>query len=149
MKLIAVIGESSCDGNTYSIAEEVGRRIAENGWTVVTGGLTGVMESAMKGARQAGGLTVGILPGFTKQDANRYVDIPVVTGMSHARNVIIAYTADALIAVSGSYGTLSEIAIALKLDKPVVGIKTWGNIQGIVNVSSAEEAVQKVHELIG
>jgi uncharacterized protein (TIGR00725 family) len=147
MKAIAVIGESSCDENTYRIAEEVGKRIAENGWTIITGGLSGVMEAAMKGAKQAGGLTVGILPGFTKRDANKYVDIPVVTGMSHARNVIIAYTADALIAVSGSYGTLSEIAIALKLGKPVIGIKTWDNIKSVVKVNTPEEAIKKIINL--
>jgi uncharacterized protein (TIGR00725 family) len=149
MTTIAVIGESICNEDIYRIAEELGRNIAAKGWTTLTGGLGGVMEAACKGAKQAGGLTIGILPGFSKADANRFVDIPVVTAMSHARNVIIAYTADALIAVSGKYGTLSEIAVALKLGKPVIGIKTWDTIQGIVRVESPEKAIEKVLELSG
>jgi uncharacterized protein (TIGR00725 family) len=149
MKLIAVIGDASANENVYTIAEEVGKRIAENNWTTITGGLSGVMEAAMKGAKKTGGMTMGILPGFSKKDANKYVDIPVVTGMGHARNVVIAYTADALIAVSGSYGTLSEIAIALKLGKPVIGIDTWENIKGMVRVNTPEEAIEKVLELTG
>jgi uncharacterized protein (TIGR00725 family) len=147
MKVIAVIGESSCSDSIYRIAEEAGRRIAEQSWITLTGGLGGVMEAALKGAKQAGGVTVGILPGFHKKEANQYVDIPVVTGMSHARNVIIAYSADALIAVSGKYGTLSEIAISLKLGKPVIGINTWRNIDGIRNVDSPEEAIQSIMQL--
>jgi uncharacterized protein (TIGR00725 family) len=148
MHTIAVIGESSCDGVICGIAEKVGRGIAENGWAVITGGLGGVMESACKGAKQAGGLTIGILPGFSRRDANQYVDLPLVTGMSHARNVIIAYSADAVIAVSGSYGTLSEIAIALKLGKPVIGIKTWDSIEGVLMVNTPDEAIAKVKYFI-
>jgi hypothetical protein len=147
--IISVIGDSSCDKDIYRIAEEVGKLIAKKGWTLITGGLGGVMEAASKGAQEAGGITIGILPGFSKEDANRYVDIPITTGLSHARNVIIARSADALIAVSGNYGTLSEIAIALKLEKPVIGIKTWGNIKDIINVNSPDEAIKKVSELIG
>ena len=130
------------------MAEKVGRLIAQKGATLVTGGLGGVMEAASKGAQEAGGTTVGILPGFSKDDANRYVDIPITTGLSHARNVIIARSADALIAVSGEYGTLSEIAIALKLGKPVIGIKTWDTIKGVINVHSPEEAVETVMQEI-
>ncbi len=147
--IISVIGNSFCNKDIYRIAEEVGKLIAKKGWTLITGGLGGVMEAASKGAKQAGGITIGILPGFSKEDANRYVDIPITTGLSHARNVIIARAADALIAVSGGYGTLSEIAIALKLEKPVIGIKTWGNIKGIINVNSPDEAIKKASELIG
>ncbi len=147
--IISVIGNSSCDKDIYKIAEEVGKLIAEKGGVLITGGLGGVMEAASKGAKEAGGTTVGILPDFSKEDANRYVDIPITTGLSHARNVIIARSADALIAVSGGYGTLSEIAIALKLGKPVIGIKTWDNIEGIVNVNSPDKAIEKVLELIG
>lgn len=147
--IISVIGDSSCDKDIYRIAEEVGKLIAKKGWALATGGLGGVMEAASKGAKEAGGITIGILPGFSNEDANKYVDIPIVTGLSHARNVIIARTADALIAVSGSYGTLSEIAIALKLGKPVIGIKTWDNIEGIIKVNSSDEAMEKVLELIG
>jgi uncharacterized protein (TIGR00725 family) len=107
------------------------------------------MEAASKGAKEAGGIVVGILPGFSKEDANNYVTIPVTTGLSHARNVIVVRSADAVIAVSGEYGTLSEIAIALKLGKPVIGINTWDNIDGLMKAESPEEAVDKAIELIG
>jgi uncharacterized protein (TIGR00725 family) len=142
--IVSVIGDSSCDKDIYDLAEEVGRLIALKKGIIVTGGLGGVMEAASKGAKQAGGITVGILPGFHKEDANNYIDIPITTGLSHARNIIIARSADVLIAVSGGYGTLSEIAIALKLGKPVIGIKTWDNIKGVITAHSPEDAVQKV-----
>ena len=145
--IIAVIGAGSCDKEIYGIAEEAGRLIARKGAVLVTGGLEGVMEAASKGAKEAGGMTIGILPGFSKQEANNYVTVPIITGLSHARNVIIARSADALIAVSGEYGTLSEIAIALKLGKPVVGIRAWDNIEGVIKVNSPEEAIQKISEL--
>ena len=144
--IIAVIGSGSCDKEIYGIAEEVGRLIARKGAILVTGGLGGVMEAASKGAKEAGGITVGILPGFSKEEANNYVTVPVITGLSHARNIIIARSADALIAVSGEYGTLSEIAVALKLGKPVAGIKSWDNIEGVIKVNSPEEAIRKISE---
>ncbi|MBI5741087.1 MAG: TIGR00725 family protein [Nitrospirae bacterium] len=145
---ISVIGASTCDKETYAVAEEVGRLIAERGATLVTGGLGGVMEAACRGAKETGGTTVGILPGTGKADANPFVDIPIITGMSHARNIIVVRSSDGVIAVGGEYGTLSEIAIALKLGKPVVGIKTWENITGIVKADTAVEAVRKVFELL-
>jgi hypothetical protein len=146
--IISVIGAGSCDKEIYRMAEKVGRLIAQKGVTLLTGGLGGVMEAASKGAKEAGGTTVGILPGFAKEDANKYVDVPITTGLSHARNVIIARSADALIAVSGEYGTLSEIAIALKLGKPVIGIKTWDTIKGVIKVNSPEEAIETVMQEI-
>jgi uncharacterized protein (TIGR00725 family) len=142
--IISVIGAGTCSKGIYSIAEEVGKGVAQKGAILVTGGLGGVMEAASKGAKEAGGTVIGILPGFNKDEANRYVTIPITTGLSHARNVIVARSADAVIAVSGEYGTLSEIAIALKLGKPVVGIKTWDTIEGVIKAESAEEAVQKI-----
>ena len=147
--IIAVIGDSSCSKEVYGIAEEVGKCIAQEGGILITGGLGGVMEAASKGAKQAGGITIGILPGLSREDANRYVVIPITTGLSHARNIIIARSADALIAVSGGYGTLSEIAIGLKLGKPVIGIKTWDTIEGVIKVDHPEEAIQKALELLG
>lgn len=147
--IISVIGAGTCDSNIYSIAEEVGSRIAQRGAVLFSGGLGGVMEAASRGAKEAGGTTVGILPGFSKDDANPFVTIPVTTGLSHARNIIVVRSADAVIAIGGEYGTLSEIAIALKLGKPVVGINTWGAIEGIIHVSSAEEAVEKAFDLAG
>lgn len=146
--IIAVIGESTCDDNLYKTAHDVGTLVAEAGWITMTGGLGGVMEAALKGAKDSGGLTIGVLPGSSKADANQYVDIPIVTGMRHARNVVIAYTADALIAVAGKYGTLSEIAISLKLGKPVFGIQTWENIPGMRYIESPRDAVHKLRALL-
>lgn len=147
--IISVIGAGTCSPEIFKTAEKVGSLIAQRESVLITGGLQGIMEAASKGAREAGGITVGILPGFTKDEANKYVTIPITTGMSHARNVIIVRSADAVIAVSGEYGTLSEIAIALKLGKPVIGIHTWEHIDGVVSVDTAEEAVNKAFELAG
>ena len=146
--IISVIGAGTCNNEIYSIAEEIGKLIAQKGAILVTGGLGGVMEAASKGAIEAGGTTVGILPGFSKEDANKYVSIPITTGLSHARNIVIVRSADAVIAVSGEYGTLSEIAVALKLGKPVIGIKTWEHIDGLIEAESSQEAVNKAFELI-
>ncbi len=146
--IISVIGAGSCDNNTYVIAEDLGKLVAQRGAILITGGLGGVMEGVSKGACESGGTVIGILPGFSKEDANPYVTIPITTGLSHARNVIIVRSADAVIAVTGEYGTLSEIAIALKLGKPVIGIDTWKNIEGVVKADNAEDAVVKAFELI-
>ncbi len=145
--IISVIGAGSCKKKTYSMAEDVGRLVAQHSAILLTGGLSGVMEAASKGAKEAGGTVIGILPGFSKEDANAYVTIPIITGLSHARNVIVVRSADAVIAVDGEYGTLSEIAIALKLGKPVIGINTWDNIEGVVKADNAEDAVAKAIEL--
>ena len=146
--IISVIGAGTCSEDIYNTAEEVGRRIAQKGAVLVTGGLGGVMEAASKGAKEAGGTTVGILPGFSKDEANRFIEIPITTGLSHARNIIVVRSADAVIAVSGEYGTLSEIAVALKLGKPVVGINTWESVEGVFRVNTPEEAIQKAFELM-
>ena len=130
------------DQAAYDTAYRVGKLIADSGAALVCGGLTGVMEAACKGAREAGGTTIGILPGLLIDDANPYVDIPIATGLGHGRNLIIIDTASALIAVSGKYGTLSEIGFALQSDKPVYGLGTW-DIEGVIVCVSAEEAVEK------
>ncbi len=146
---ISVIGAGTCDKDTYAIAEHIGKLIAHKGAVLVTGGLGGVMEAASKGAKETGGTVIGLLPGFSKKDANAYVTIPVITGLSHARNVIVVRSADAVIAVAGEYGTLSEIAIALKLGKPVIGLNTWENIEGVVKADNADDAVARAFELAG
>ena len=125
MPTIAVIGAGQCDAQTAALAEEVGRRLAQAGATLICGGLGGVMEVACRGAKSAGGLTLGILPGTNRKDANRWVDIPIPTGLSEARNIIVVRSAQAVIAVGGEFGTLSEIAFALKLGIPVIGLNTW------------------------
>ncbi len=143
---IGVIGAGGCSGEVRKIAEEVGREIAKKGAILICGGLGGVMEASARGAKAEGGITVGILPGFDPSDANPFIDIKIITGLSHARNVLIVRSSDVLIAVSGGYGTLSEIAIALKLQKPVVGLNTWDISPAIVQAGNAEEAVKKAIE---
>ena len=122
---IGVIGGATCSAEIYEIAREVGGEIARNGFSLVCGGLGGVMEAACRGAKEAGGITIGIIPTADKRDANPYCDLIIPTGLGHARNVLVVYASDALVAVDGETGTLSEIAIALKVGKPIVGIKTW------------------------
>ncbi len=124
-KFIAVIGASDASPEELKLAEEVGRQLAKQGAIVVCGGLSGVMEAACRGASSAGGLTIGILPGDNAKAANPYVQIPIVTGLGYARNALVAKSAQAVIAVGGSYGTLSEIAFALQGNIPVIGVKTW------------------------
>jgi len=142
-KIIAVIGGRKTEKALLAEAEEIGRLIAKSGAILVCGGLGGVMEAASKGAQAEGGLTVGILPHDNSSHANRYINIPIATGLGIGRNVIIARTADALIAVGGEYGTLSEIAFALQIKKPVVGIRTW-DINGVKSAENALDAVNKV-----
>jgi uncharacterized protein (TIGR00725 family) len=134
---IAVIGAADAKADEYAMACEVGRLIAGHA-TLICGGRGGVMEAACKGAREHGGRTVGILPGTG--NGNPYLDVVIRTGLGHARNVLVVQSADAVIAVGGSYGTLSEIAIALKLQRPVFGLSTW-DIEGIVPCSGPEDAV--------
>ena len=122
---IGVVGSGDCSPEVDKVAEGVGERIARAGAVLVCGGRGGVMEAAARGAKKAGGRTMGILPGFTRKEANRYIDFFVVTGLSEARNVIVVRSSDALIAVEGGFGTLSEIAMALQINIPVVGISTW------------------------
>ena len=150
---IGVMGAGAVTAEGYKIAEEVGRRIAESGAIMICGGLGGVMEAAAKGAKSAGGLVVGILPGVNERDANPYVDIPIATGMGHARNLINIYTSHAIIAVQGEFGTLSEIAFALKCGKPVVALQTWRldtigcDDPNFVLAHTPHEAVQKAIQL--
>ena len=122
---VAVVGEQQASPTARELAYQVGRELARRGAVVLTGGLGGVMEAASRGCHEAGGLCVGILPGEDPGEANDWVHLPIVTGMGHARNVVLVRSADGVIAVGGSYGTLSEIALALKLGRPVVGLFTW------------------------
>lgn len=147
--VIAVIGAGEPSAGEAALAEETGREIALHGAVLVCGGLGGVMEAACRGAAEAGGITVGILPGDSPASANPFVQIPVVTGMRHARNVAVVKSAGAVIAVGGSYGTLSEIAHALQNDIPVIGLDTWHisrnntEDESIIRIGSPREAVEK------
>lgn len=143
---IGVIGAGLCDPDTAELAEKTGRMIAERGAILYCGGLGGVMEAAAKGAFEAGGVTVGILPGPKAADANPYIKIPIMTDMGYARNVILVRSCEVLIAISGSYGTLAEISLALKMWKPVIGLKTWENLAGVHYVDTPDEAVEKAFE---
>ena len=147
--IIGVIDSGQCESSIYQLAVEVGEEIAKRGAILVCGGLAGVMEAAAKGASSAGGLTVGILPGPSTNRANSFIKIPVATDMGQARNVIIAHTADALVAVAGGAGTLSEIGHALKVGKPVVGLQTIPNLEGVEYLDTAQEAIARIFELIG
>ena len=124
-KFIAVIGGKRCSSQEAKLAEEVGRELAKRGAAVVCGGMGGVMEAVCRGAQSEGGITIGILPSENRQVANPYVQIPIVTGMGYARNVAVVKSAQAVIAISGSYGTLTEIAHALQSGIPVIGLNTW------------------------
>jgi len=148
MLQIAVIGAGECSDRGAALAYATGRLIALNKAVLMCGGLGGVMEHAARGAKDAGGLTIGILPGFSCSDANPYIDIAIPTGMSHARNVLVVRAAAGVIAIEGAYGTLSEIAIALTLGKPVVGLHTWDIAPDIIRADSPDDAVKKLLQLI-
>jgi uncharacterized protein (TIGR00725 family) len=145
MKLVGVIGGSTISETIYKIAYETGKLIGERNYVLVTGGLGGVMEAASKGAKEKGGLVIGILPGNSRSSANKWVDVPIVTGMSHARNVIIAQSADVLIAIDGAVGTQSEIAFGNIYKKKIIGLEC-GIPLPFEKVNSPEEAIKKVDE---
>ncbi len=146
---VAVVGGAQCSRDEAKLAEAVGVELAKRKVTLICGGLGGVMAAACKGARSAGGKTVGIVPGNTRDEANPYVDIPIVTGIGEARNVIVVNTAQAVIAIGGKFGTLSEIAYALRSKIPVVGLNTWSLsksgrlVKSIITAQNPKEAVEK------
>lgn len=135
------MGPGEASAEEEAAAEAVGRLLARRGAVVVCGGLGGVMEEACRGAREEGGTTVGILPGFDRDAANPHVSVAIATGLGEARNALVVRTADALIAIGGAYGTLSEIALALKGGKRVIGIGTW-DIDGVEPADGPEAAVE-------
>ncbi|MGQ9631934.1 MAG: TIGR00725 family protein [bacterium] len=144
--MLGVIGGRMAEDRLLKAALEVGRLIAQKGAILVCGGMSGVMEYAARGAKEAGGITVGILPTDSKGDANPYIDIPIVTGLGIARNVIVAKSSDAVIAVGGGYGTLSEIAHSLQIGKAVISLESW-EIEGVIRAKDPEWAVAKAIEL--
>ena len=153
---VGVVGAAVPSPRDERLAEEVGRRLAQEGVVVVTGGLGGVMAAACRGARAAGGTTVGILPGDRRSAANRWVSVAVPTGLGEGRNLVVVQASDALVAVGGEYGTLSEIALALKLGRPVIGLATWelrrhGQVEpdrGIRSARDPETAVAMAMSLV-
>jgi uncharacterized protein (TIGR00725 family) len=145
---ISVIGGSSCSRKNYKIAQKLGELIVQQGWTLICGGRSGVMEAVCRGAKAKGGITVGILPSADGKDANPYVDIKIPTGLGYARNVLVVRAADIVIAIDGHYGTLSEIAFAFNEGKKVLGIGTW-KIKGVIKVKTAQEAIKYIKSKFG
>ncbi len=146
---IGVIGSGQCDSEMAEIAYKVGKNVAQKGAILICGGLGGVMEAACKGAKDAGGLTVGILPSKTRKYANPFVDVAIPTGMAEARNALVVGASDVIIAIGGAFGTLSEIGLALKTGKLIVGIDTWefskkGKlVETIILAKNPAEAVER------
>lgn len=153
-KVIAVIGESEASDETIKLAHEVGTLIAEREGILICGGFGGVMKAAAEGAQKAGGLTIGVLPNYEKDSANEFIDIAITSGMGHARNVIITSSADGVIAIGGRYGTLSEIAFARKLGKPVMTLSSFeihkdGKLQGdILSADTPRHAVSRLWKIM-
>lgn len=139
---IGVIGASSCSSEVYDMALEVGKQLAKNDAVLVCGGLGGVMEGAAKGAKENEGVTIGILPTSNKDDANPYIDYPIATGLGEARNLLVVKSCDAVIALPGSYGTLSEMAFCLKLGIPLISLSNWDISSETIKVEGPKQAVE-------
>jgi uncharacterized protein (TIGR00725 family) len=146
---VAVVGSGTAAGEVYERAREVGRLVAERGGIVVCGGLSGVMEAAARGAAEAGGTSLGILPDGDRGRANGYLSLSVVTGMGQARNLAVVCSGDVVIAVGGEYGTLSEMGLALKAGRPVVALGSWDLGDHVTLAATPEEAVEAAFGLLG
>ncbi len=147
MKTIGVIGGHLASASHLKMAEQIGSEIARLGMVLVSGGLSGVMEAACRGAKKAGGKTLGILPGIDKEEANKYVDIPVVTGLGLARNILVVRNSDLIVAIDGRYGTLSEISYALHFQIPVIGLETW-DIEGVIKAKDIPDCLNKMKKIL-
>ena len=148
-KRISVIGAGTCGPEIEAVAERLGHLIAANGFDLVCGGRMGVQRAACRGAKSAGGRTVGILPGLEFSQANEFVDVPVITGLGHMRNFLVVKNGDAAVAIEGGSGTLSEIGLALKSGVPVVAIGRWSGIEGVRRATDADHAMNILLELVG
>ncbi len=146
---VSVVGSGAASGRLYEKAREVGRLVAERRGTVVCGGRSGVMEAAARGATEAGGTAIGILPDEDRDRANEYVSYSVATGTGHARNLAVVCSGDVVIAVGGEYGTLSEIGLALKVGRPVVALESWDLGEHVAVASSPQEAVEAAFGSLG
>ena len=146
--MIGVVGSSVPLKEYEDLAFELGKLIAEKNWVLVTGGLGGIMEKACEGAKSKDGITIGILPGASKKDANKFVDFPIVTAMQQARNNIIVLTADIVVAIGAGFGTLSEIATALKINKKVISISSWDVDEKVIRVDEPQDAIATIEKLL-
>jgi uncharacterized protein (TIGR00725 family) len=144
---IAVIGAGKCAKKLKDQAYAVGQAIADENAVLICGGLKGVMEAAAKGAKEAGGTTVGIIPGNNRSDANPYCDIVIPTGIGEARNVIVVQSADAVISLHGKFGTISEMAFSLKLKKPLVSLVKWDMLPEVITIPDPVKAVKEACKL--
>ncbi len=145
-RYVAIIGPGDAGGEIYGLAREVGRLVAQRGGVVVCGGLAGVMEAAARGATEAGGVAIGVLPDEDRHRANPYLSYSIPTGIGQARNLAVVCSADAVVAVGGGYGTLSEIGLARKVGRPVVSLGGWDLGEHVVVAESPEEAVERAFE---
>ncbi len=145
--IIAVIGAGKCSKKLRDMAAVVGKYVAEQGAVLVCGGMGGIMEGAAQGAKEAGGMTIGVLPTDNRADANPYIDIVIPTGFGEARNIIVVRTADVVVAFPGKYGTLSEMAFALLAEKPVISISAWKLGDEIIQMDDPLEAAQMAVKL--
>jgi uncharacterized protein (TIGR00725 family) len=139
---VSVVGSGDASGELYEKAREVGRLVADRGGTIVCGGRSGVMEAAARGATEAGGTAIGILPDEDRRQANEFLSFSIATGIGHARNMGVVCSGDAVISIGGEYGTLSEIGLALKVGRPVVALMSWDLGEHVAVASSPEEAVE-------
>ena len=142
---ISVFGGRDITPDVYQDTLEIGRRLADEGYMVFCGGGAGVMEAIAKGVHDEGGIVVGVLKGQDLEEGNKYLTVPIATGIGIARNAILAYNCDAAIAISGQYGTLSEIAYAFQLKKPVIGYKTW-DIDPVIQANTPGEVISKLNK---
>ncbi len=145
--VIAIVGAGKCSKKLRDQAADIGRRVAELGGVVICGGLGGVMEGAARGAKEGGGATIGILPSDNKAEANEFIDHAIPTGLGEARNIIVARTCDAMIALPGKYGTLTEMAFALLAEKPVISVSAWKLGEELIYVDDAVQAAETAMKL--
>ncbi|KAA0258522.1 TIGR00725 family protein [Deferribacter autotrophicus] len=146
MKSVSVIGTAKFDSHLCFVAETVGSILAKKGFAIISGGLGGIMEYAFKGAKKENGLTIGIIPSYNKSEANKYCDIVIPSGMGHARNILVVSSGDIVVSVGGEYGTTSEIAIALKLNKHVISYKSPINHEN--NFMDVDTFINKIKGLL-
>jgi uncharacterized protein (TIGR00725 family) len=146
---VSVVGSGAASGELYEKARQIGRLVAEGGGTVICGGRSGVMEAAARGATEAGGIAIGILPEEDRREANKFLSFSIATGTGHARNLAVVCSGDVVIAVGGEYGTLSEIGLARKIGRPVVALRSWELGEHVSVASTPEEAIEKALGLLG
>lgn len=146
-KIVSVIGGHSCNNEMEQLAHNLGEKLAKVVDILACGGLSGTMKAVCKGFKAAGGLTIGIIPGYDRNDANAFVDIIIPTGLGLARNVLVVKSADVVVALPGEMGTLSEVAYCLQFGIPIISLNSW-DIKGVIKVKTVDEAVDKVKELL-